>query len=43
MKSEVKTIRLSIVTWKMLQKAKLDKDASSADKVIKELLQMDGY
>ena len=39
----VKSIKLSVVTWKALQKAKLDKGAISAEEVIKELLRQDGY
>jgi len=38
-----KSIKLSMSTWKSLQKAKLDKGAVSADEVIKEYLENDGY
>lgn len=42
-KIEVKTVKLSLATWKALSQKKLDDGALSMEEVIKEMLRDAGY
>lgn len=42
-KITVKTVKLSLATWKALQQIKLDTTAESMEKVIKEMIKDAGY
>ena len=42
-KVTVKTVKLSIATWKRLQQMKLDNNAQSLEEVIKEMVKDAGY